>query len=156
MNWRTLALSMIIGLLIDICLVWLFYWFNGEPFRWYGFWIWQAVLIGAGILLWLRELIGFVVWFVFFGCQEFEEKAFIQYLEYGFDPFVHEWDDVDNWIGQHITLDRSSIAAIELNTLSVIGMRSFWRGMMIRSAYKKAAIKYSVYLKRRLPTTTHP
>ncbi len=150
MNWRALAISFAIGIAVDIGLVWLYYAFIGQAFQWTGFWIWQGILWGAGILIWLRKLLGFSIWYMFHGREALAREAFESFVTHGFDDFNPEWDNVESWLDQHLKFDPRMQAAVGL-ALSNELMRSqgIWQLSMTRSAYKKAAIRYSKILKRR-------
>ena len=148
MNWYSLSISFIIGLAIDCALVWLFYWWNGEAFQWRGFWIWQAILIGASLLLWLRRLIGFVGWYLIFGREALVSEAFQKYVEFEFEPFNKHFDNIDDWLSKHTQQDRST-AANSLIASALIRQTGLWQYFMLISAYKKAAIRHSNYVERR-------
>lgn len=149
MYWRTLFMSLFLGLGIDYFIVWLYYWWIAEPFKWSGFWIWLAVLCGAGLLLWLRRLLGFVVWFFVFGRDALANEAFQKFVEFDFEPFDKEWDSVDDWLLQHVREDKSAAASSLAVAAASIRQTGIWQYAMVLSAYKKAAIRYSNYGKRR-------
>ena len=149
MTWRTLSISFAFGVAIDVALVWLYYWWNGEPYQWTGFLIWQAVLIAAGILLWLRRLLGFAIWYLFFGREAVASEAFQKYLEFDFKPFDTKWDNVEGWLSEHMQQGQSAAATELLSGLAITRQTGFLQYFMLSSAYKKAAVKYSGYLKRK-------
>ena len=149
MTWRTLAISFAIGAATDIALVWLFYWWNEEPYSWAGFWIWQAVLIAAGLLLWLRKLLGFMVWYFVFGREAVAAEAFQKYIEFQFKPIETDWDSVENWLTGHTQGGQSSAATELLVGLALMRQAGLWQYFLLSSAYKKAAIRYSKYAARK-------
>jgi hypothetical protein len=147
--WRTFAISIVLGIAIDIALVWLFYWANSEPFNWNGFWIWQGVLIAASILLWARRLLGFVIWYAVIGRQAIISETFQQYLEHEFGYFDKQGDNVEGWLSEHVQQGQSSIAHELIAGLTVTRQAGIWQHFMTRAAYREAALKYSNYLIRR-------
>jgi hypothetical protein len=148
-NWRTFIISLLLGLGIDVGLVWLYYWWVDEPFKWVGFWVWQAVMIGAGILLWLRRLLGFLVWYFLFGRDLLASEAFQKFIEHEFEPFDKNWDNTEGWLIGHVQENRSAAASSLITSAAVIRQVGLWQYHMLISAYKKAAIRYSSYVKRR-------
>jgi hypothetical protein len=149
MTWRTLLISFAFGVAIDVALVWLYYWWNAEPFKWTGFLVWQAVLIAAGVLLWLRRVLGFVIWYLFFGREAIASEAFQKYLEFEFKDFDKEWDDMEGWLTDHTQQGQSSAATELLGGLAITRQAGVLQYFMLNSAYRKAAVKYSGYLKRK-------
>ena len=149
MYWRSLLISLLLGLAIDYALVCLYYWWIAEPFQWSGFWIWLAALLGAALLLWFRKLLGFVVWYLVFGREALANEAFLKFIEFGFEPFDRKRDDVDDWLIQHVKEDRSSAATSLAVAAASTRQSGIWQYAMLLSAYKKAAIRYSSYAKRR-------
>lgn len=148
MYWRSLFISLVLGLAIDYFLVWTYYWWIGEPFRWSGFWIWLAILFGAGLLLWLRKLLGFVVWYLAFGREALANEAFQKFVEFDFEQFDKQWDNVDDWLLQHVKEDRSAAASSLASAAAFTRQTGLWQYIMLVSAYKKAAIRYSSFAKR--------
>ncbi len=150
MSWRTYAISFALGVAIDIALVWAFYWANNEPFQWSGFWIWQAVMIAASILLWARRLLGFTIWYWLFGRQAITAEVFQKCLESEFGHFDKRWDNVEEWLSEHVQQGQSAAANELLVGLTLSRQSGIWQYSMLLSAYKNAALKYSKYVERRL------
>ena len=149
MNWTTFTLSLLLGVAIDIGIVWLFYWFNGEQYQWSGFWIWQAVLVSASVLLWVRRQLGVALWYVLFGRQLIADEVFRKCVEFQLNPFDKKWDDVQDWLAKHVE-SKQAEAVFELRGgLTVARQAGLIQFLLALSAYKEAATRYANFLQRR-------